>query len=440
MRRGLVLALTAALLCAVPILGQFDAKDWQWRATLAPPERAGVVALPLDGTLYDALMNPPHDLRVVDAGGGLIPHAVRCGRTSPVTETVARPVRVLNRTFAEGHSRAVLDFGAAVLKNKLQILVSGENYLRKVTVEVGDDQTSWETLGRNLLLFDIKTPEESHREDTLAVSENNFRYIRLTVESSMNEAEPVVIQGVNAFYEEPAGNPQLEGVPIVSRNIVQDEKAKTTTLTLDLGFRNLPLQEVSLKIGNAAFQRSYRIAGRNTRTHKIYRSAEEAWRADEIETPWSLVAQGTLHRLNEGKAIESTGAPIPQAAFRYLQITIDNGDDAPLDILDVTLLRRTCSLIFESRPGALYTLYGGNSAAGSPDYDYSKTLMAMDIDGIPKLAVGTIEMLRHAAPTIPWSEQHPNVMTAILVGVVLAMLWMIIPALRSVRAKSGDQQ
>jgi hypothetical protein len=438
-RRNLILALAGVLLCAVPILGQFDDKDWQWRATLASPEHAGVVALPLDGTLYDALMDPPHDLRVVDSSGNLVPHAVRCGRTSAATQTIARPVRILNRTFDEGHSRAVLDFGERVLKNKLQILVSGQNYLRKVTVEGGDDQTSWETLGRNLLLFDIKTPEESHRTDTLAVSENNFRYLRLTVESSTNEAEPVVIQGVNAFYEEPAGTPQLEQLLIASRNVVQDDKAKTTTLILDLGFRNLPLQEVFLTIGNAAFQRSYRIAGRNTLTHKIYQRAEESWRAQEIETPWSLVAQGTLQRrLNEGKVIESTGTSIPQAAFRYLQITIDNGDDAPLDIRDVSVLRRTCSLIFESRSGVSYTLYGGNSGAGSPDYDFSKTLMAVDLDGIPKLAVGTIEMLHHAAPTIPWSEQHPNVLTAILVGVVLAMLWMIIPALRAVRAKSSN--
>jgi hypothetical protein len=333
----------------------------------------------------------------------------------------------------------VVDFGGRVLKNKLQIVVSGENYLRRVTVEGGDDQASWETLGKDLLLFDIKTPAESHRADTLALSENNFRYLRLTVESSTNEAEPVIIEGVNAFYEEAAGNPQLEAVPVVSRNAVQDEKEKTTTLTLDLGFRNLPLQEVSLMIGNVAFQRSYRIAGRNTRTHKIYRRAEEAWNAQEIETPWSLVAHGTLYRrLNQGKAIESTGASIPQAAFRYLRITIDNGDDAPLDVRDVTVSRRTCSLIFDSLSTAIYTLYGGNAAAGSPDYDFSKTLKAMDIDRIPKLAVGAVEPLRHAAPTIPWTEQHPHVMTAILVGVVLLMLWMIIPALRSAGAKSGD--
>ena len=428
-----------ALLWATPALGQFETKDWQWRAALALPGASGIVALPLDGPLYDALLNPPHDLRAVDATGALVPHAVRCGRTSAATETVARPVRVLNRTFGEGHSRAVLDFGNRVLKNKLQVVVSGQNYLRKVTVEGGDDQTSWEVLGKDLLLFDIKTPEESHREDTLTVSENTFRYLRLTVENSINEAEPVVIQGVNTFYEVPAGNPQLAKVPIASTNVVQDEKAKTTTLTLDLGFRNLPLQDISLTIGNAAFQRSYRIAGRNTRTHKIYRSTEEAWSAQEIETPWSLVAQGMLHRrVSAGKTIESTGAAIPQAAFRYLQITIDNGDDAPLDIRDVHLVRRTCSLILESRPGTSYTLYGGNADAGSPDYDFSKTLKAMDIDGIPRIAPGTMETLRHAAPTVPWSEQHPHVMTAILVGVVLLMLWMIIPALRAAKAKSSD--
>jgi hypothetical protein len=430
MRR--IVAFAFAVLFAVPTLGQFDAKNWQWRARVAAPARSGVVGLPLDGMVYDVLLNSPQDLRVVHSDGSLVPHAVRCGRASAATATVSRPVRLINRTFADGHSRAVLDFGQRVLKNKFQIVLSGQNYLRKAMIEGGDNQTSWETLGENLLLFDVQTPEESHHSDTVVVPENNFRYLRLTIENSTNETEPVVIQGVNAFYEEPAGDPQLDEVPIVRRNFAQDEKATTTTLTLDLGFQNLPLQNLALTITDASFQRSYRIAGRNTLTHKVYRRAEEEWRAQEIETPWSLVAQGTFQRrMVEGRRIESTDVMIPQAAFRYLQITINNGDDAPLDIRNVTVLRRTCSLIFESSPDAAYWLYGGNDAATSPNYDFAKTLKVENIEEIPRITIGTLEMLHTAPPSIPWSEQHSDVLMGILAVAVLLMLWMIVPALRA---------
>ena len=76
MRR--ILAFAFAVLFAVPTLGQFDTKNWQWRARVAAPARAGIVGLPLDGMVYDVLLNSPQDLRVVHSDGSLVPHAVRC--------------------------------------------------------------------------------------------------------------------------------------------------------------------------------------------------------------------------------------------------------------------------------------------------------------------------------------------------------------------------
>jgi hypothetical protein len=144
------------------------------------------------------------------------------------------------------------------------------------------------------------------------------------------------------------------------------------------------------------------------------------------------VTKGTFQRLQEGgKPVESTESVIPHAAYRYLRITIDNGDDAPLSIRNIAVFRRTCSLIFESQPPIAYSVYGGNAEAPAPEYDFARSLAAGDADAIPRVAMRPIEQLKPSQPPIPWSERYWYVLTAAVVVAVLLMLWMIIPALRA---------
>ena len=361
----------------------------------------------------------------------MVPHVIQCGRTSAASTVLTRPVQIINRTYTpKRFSRAVLDFGERIVKNKLALGLSGQNYRRRVVIEGGDDGTNWDTVAENLFLFDIQLPEHLHRVDTLAFPENSFRYLRVTVENMPDDPERIEIQGASALYEEPAGNSQLIGVEVMNRSVEQDRKINSTVVTLDLGFRFLPLQSVALVVDDPLFQRGYTIEGRNTTTHKHYRRAEEAWRAHEIETPWSSVSRGTFYRRqDQGKLSELTEAVIPHAAYRYLRVTIKNNDDRPLLIRNVTVQRRTCALLFEARAGGQYVLYGGSGKAGAPSYDFARLVPGTDISILPQVARGAIETLK-SEPQVPWSERYWYVITAgVILGVVI-MLWIILPVLK----------
>jgi Protein of unknown function (DUF3999) len=429
----------AAALCLCALLGphasaaQFKPQEWGWRTTVTTgPGTAGMVALPLDEAIYDRMLSPPHDLRLVNKNNALVPHVVQCGRTTAASRVATRRVRVINRTYEpKRFSRAVLDFGEKAVKNRLKIELAGENYRRRVAIEGGDDGTSWELIAENNFLFDIHVPGLTQRVDGLAFPENNFRYVRLTVENMPDDPERVEILGANAFYEAPAGEPQLARVEVLSRSIEQDQKTNATSVTVDLRFRNLPLQTVALDVGDSRFERAYAIEGRNSKRHKIYRRAEEAWRAEEVETPWSSVSLGNFYRREDrGKIWEATEVVIPHAAYRYLRITIQNRDDRPLEIRDVTVKRRTCALLFDAPSGAQYILYGGNGAAGAPAYDFARLAPGMDIATLPQLTHGAIETLRPEEPQAPWSERYGYLITAGVAVAVILMLAIILPVLR----------
>jgi hypothetical protein len=102
-----------------------------------------------------------------------------------------------------------------------------------------------------------------------------------------------------------------------------------------------------------------------------------------------------------------------------------------LEIRDVTVKRRTCALLFDAPPGAQYTLYGGNSAAGAPAYDFARLVPGLDIATLPQLAHGVIETLRPEEPQVPWSERYGYLITAGVVVAVILMLAIILPVLKS---------
>src|SRR5437899_10308481 len=66
-----------------------------------------------------------------------------------------------------------------------------------------------------------------------------------------DDSERVEINGVSAFYEQPAGDPQLTRVEVVNRIIEQDKKTNSTVIALDLGSRHLPIQSLALVVEQA---------------------------------------------------------------------------------------------------------------------------------------------------------------------------------------------
>lgn len=420
---------------------QINPQEWSWRTIVATGPKSGIVALPLDAVIYDKLHNAPNDLRLVEQGGTLIPHTIQCGRAVVATTTVPRPIRIIDRTYPpKRFSRAVLDFGDSTVKNKVTVDLSGSNFRRRVAVEGSDDRGKWEMIAENNFLFDIHVLGQAHRVDTLIFPDNNFRYLRLTVENMPDDPDRVEITGAKAFYQEPSGPAQLSPVEIVERRVEQDSKTNSTVIAVDLGYRNLPLEEIALVIEAAQFERSYVVEGRNSLKHKIYRRTEEAWRAEERETPWSSIRQGTFYRRrDDGKVIEATAASIPLANYRYLRITINNRDDNPLDIRDVAVRRRTCAMLFAARPEARYTLYGGSDKADAPFYDFARLTPGMDIIALPQVTHGDIETLKAEEPDVPWSERYWYVITGAIVISVLLMLAIILPVLKK-QMKEGQQK
>jgi len=399
-----------------------DTRDYGWTAPIeAPPGVTGFALLPLPPNVFDQSERGLNDLRVLDDQGNLAPHLIEREASAPSIEW--KKVDLLNRVFQPGvHARVTLDFGSPVRKNRIRVDLSGDNYRRKALVEGSVDGQQWDRLDDNLFLFAIHVPGHSYRVDTLRLPENNFRYLRLTV-FVMEDEQEITINGVEAAFEKPAASVGAE-LPVANIALRFDEKNRETILEMDLGYRNLPIEEVRLSIATPFFHRPYVLEGRNATRHTVRVRTETGWNDREEEAPWSHAGGGVLYRLAGGSGTaELTSLERVEAPYRFLRVRFFEGDNPPLslDPKKVSVLWRQPKLFFEIKPGRTYSLYWGNPKANAPAYD-----LAGAIPDRAGLAHGTVKLgppvaIAKAPKIAPWTERHSGLMTALFLAVALAV-------------------
>ena len=407
---------------AATALAAFDTKEWQWKAPIQPPPSAtGFVLLPLPPAVFDQSQRGMNDLRILDDQGNLAPHLIEREASAPSVEW--KKVDLLNPVYQPGlHARVTLDFGSQVKKNLIRASLSGDNYRRKALVEGSVDGQQWDRLDDNLFLFAIHVPDHSYRVDTLRLPENDFRYLRLTV-FPMEDEKEITIQSVEAALEKPAANAAAD-LPITSSSLRFDEKNRETILDLDLGYRNLPIEELRLSIATPYFHRPYVLEGRNAARHTIRVRTETGWNDREEEAPWNYAGGGVLYRLAGGSGTaELTSMERVEAPYRFLRVRFIEGDNPPLtlDPKKTSVLWRQPKLFFEIKAGRSYSLLWGNAKASAPSYDLASAIPDRASLAHTTVALGPPLALATEQKIVPWTERHGGLMTALFLLAALAV-------------------
>lgn len=418
----------AALLSSTVLYAaEFEVKGWQWQSVLEIPKSFnGYVALEMDPELFGLSRRYPCDFRVVDGDEMMVPHVVQCDDPHAVKE-VRQQVNFINRSYAPNeYVRAVLDFGEKKSKNRLQVRMSGNNYRRKVLLEGSQDAENWETISDRLLLFNFSSLEDDSEGDELRFQINNFQYLRLTVYNMPDDPERIHIHEVIAIYSLEKEDAELLPVHIAASTI---RGTTDTYIDIDLHYRNLPLDHIDLDVKDERFIRRYQVFGRNSEREVLPRLVEGGWSGIERETPWNWMGEGMIYRIHEGQNISvDTVIPVRFQGYRYLKIIVENEDNPPLSIQNISIQRMICRLIFPVEPEQHYFLYCGNPKADCPDFDLAVAWLDLQGGSIPQAHLQKWVQLQ-LDEDLPWTERHHFLILLILILLVGGMLAFILPAL-----------
>jgi hypothetical protein len=377
----------------------FDPSTLEFQRSVDGVTAPGLYRVEVDPELYrHAHADDLADLRIAGPDNNEIPWLVR--RVPAEQKPEERAVTVVDPVqLPDGSARAVLDLGAPGLKHsevKLTVDADGD-WFRRTRLEVSTDESNWALLAEGAYVFRVTAAGNVAAQTTLRYPVSDARYLRVTLLPSPS-GPPVRIAGASAAFVPPESHVPLRLLPSLKPTpLPESGEAHANAWTVDLGAPGVPIAELALEIGDAAFERRALLAAAN---HQAY------W-APVAATLLYRVAPSALNKL----AQENDRIGGGDTRKRYLRLTVYNGDDAPLALRSVSPAYVAEEIVFRAPAAGSYTLYVGGDV---PQASYDLAAVMARSGEQPKLnaTVGSIAPnplfghLAKPAPPPPVSERY----------------------------------
>lgn len=349
-------------------------ETFAWRAPLRGSFTNGALyrlKVPLD--VLDGSRAFPADLRILDREGHEWPFYV--WRAGALREQMRPRVEWLETRAQEPPARAVqVDLrvhparaAAALRHDRVLVVTSGQDFVRRVEILGSDDRAAWRPLGEGHLVDEPRDARLGNR--LIEYGATNVPYLRVLVyPSARNAQEVITVRSIDVLPAE-AGELAEQRQPLARLAVpAEDLKVGVQTLEYDVGFQNLPLQRLRMEAADETYARPVKVFGRNIATN--------AWR-------W--VADGGLHRM-DGQVRSSVD--LREAPYRFLKVELYHYEQSPLTVTSAVVELEPSFIIFEAQEGARPYLYFGASRFMLPRYDLPRRATEAEILAAPACEAG----------------------------------------------------
>jgi len=377
----------------------------------------GMVYLPLDDTALavDSLA----EYRIARHGVAETPYRMVLEDGSVVEEEAPGKVVDWREAGAPDSVQIVLDLGADAPKvNLLRLALTGDDFSAAASVAESEAKTG---PARALATDRVYRRGAGFEKTSLTFAPTTERYLHLTLTREQGKLPKVA--GVRAFST--LTIPRRTAPVLATVKFGEDKKRRTTVIEMDPGRRVRDVVEARLAVSDPVFDRAVTIEA----------AYAEPAEGEKIAYTWSGSTRLTRKRRSDPAAIAQ-----PLTMMRYLRISVANGDDRPLDITEVELIRARRGLVFTAEPGRQYELWYGRKQAPGPAYDLSRLPLTRP-DELAEAKLGGARALALAPPPPPpWSERHRALFWVALVVVAVLLLLVVIRAMKGAGAAAETGQ
>jgi hypothetical protein len=416
---GLAVALIPTASRAAPETSRRSASDFHEIAEVvadAPLSQGRAYAVPLSREAIAALRDGG-ELRVFDAAGAEIPSLVYTAHARE--ESVRQPVSIFNRAFEPGLLQTLsveIEDRTLLEVNEFTFDIEDPQYNVRVKVEGSDDASAWRIIQDDLHLIRHTVPDEKIRyvHNVLRIPTSRFRYFRFTLRA-LGREQPLEIESITVRKVEPRGASLHVPVRIERWGNPRDSDSRHEYWKLHLPFPDLGVDRVLLTMDGRDFARSASLWEWNV----------------ELGRPTEPLASSVFFHygqdLKTGFEGFSTDADV-------LVVMIDQGDDAPVPVKRARASRPAKQLRFllddpVTEPLRLHFL---PDEARTPKYDLDRRLKEHGVTDFTRLNHGALAANpAYAEPGVPWTEQVPYLLYALVIALVAALALYIA---RTVRA------
>ncbi len=329
----ILLGIVAVALAA----GAADVDETQFRytRTLSAPSGAAVSFEP-DGPMYGHSRIDFPDLRVIDAEGAQVPWR----REPTATPVPSRPVTLVARGRRDGTVSVVVDRGAPrPVIDRIELEIPDRVFVG--SVEVQGSTTGAEGTYAELSTTSIYSVRGAvaARSTTAVFPPTDYRYLLVQARG--------VSDITGATVARDPSRPPL--APVEARSTRRDT-ARATVVRLDVGYRKVPVDGVRIDSSTPTYVRRVTVEGSNDGASFVSLSSSEIARFPGVDL--STIGLSAQHR--------------------YLRVTIQDGDDVPLEQLRVIAQAMPRPLLLAAGYEAPFRLLYGSATVPQAAYDFAR--------------------------------------------------------------------
>ena len=334
MRAASAAAVVAVAVASVAAAATVERRDFRYVRTLPDDVAGGRIAFEPDGLLLAHARPRLADVRILDARGRQVPW-----RLVPQERRAPEPAEVLNSGRRGNAAVALVDVGPRRgVYQRVELEIEGRNFVGRVTVRGADRRTGPFTRLSTTTVYDVEGAARA-RSTTAVLPPTDYRFLELNATG----VRRIVGAAVLGEFERPDVVRRRHGL------VGDGNRGRTTVFMLDFGVRGVPVTRLEVRSATPRYDRPVRVVGSNDRAAFTDVGFGRATRAEDIVSP-----------------------PIElDSRFRYLRVTIENGDDPPLRDVRLETFGPSFALMVEpGHPPPLELLYGSDLAA--PSYEFAR--------------------------------------------------------------------
>jgi hypothetical protein len=363
--------LLGAAVLAAPA-ASVEPSEFRYTRSLPDEVAGGEVAFEPDGLMIAHTRPALADVRIIDADGVQVPW-----RRVPVSQIGSAPAEVLNSGRRNGMAVALVDVGPRRrLYERVALDIPRRNFVGRVTVLGADRRNGPYTRLSTTTVYDVGGAERA-RSTTAEFPPTDFRFLEVRA-TGVSRIEGATVLGQ---YERPRLVRRRHAILAGAK-----DRGRTSVYDLDLGVRGIPVLQLDLRAdGSERYDRPVRVEGSNDRRAFV------------------PVGGG---RVTRAPGLSAREIPI-DSRFRYLRVTIENGDDPPLSNVVTETYGPSFALMVEGgHPVPLRLLYGARSKP-APSYEFARLPAERPLELVDPARLPPERLnAAFAVPEPPFGERH----------------------------------
>jgi hypothetical protein len=352
----------AALILPNANAADFSAWKSEQHLTVTTP---GMVRVDLPPTTLSEARAQLEDLRLLSPSSEEMPFAIQ--RDLPVP-THLQPVGSL-QVQMEDHSTVLqIETGTQNPISALLLESPAPNFIKSAVVEGSKDGQQWSALASNEMIF--RQPNGASRL-RIPLTPAVWPKLRVTINDQRTSPVPFTGARLELAVQQPVT------VSAHASALTTTPQPRETQLTTELGANHLHLASVKLSVTDPVFSRRVRVS---------YALTENGMNRE------IAVAAGTIYRIKaDDRTAELLEIPIhEQVNASQLILTIENGDNPPLQVTDVEFIRVPITMVFFAKMPGDWRLLTGNPTASAPAYDLQAMQSQLRPGESPALTPGAV--------------------------------------------------